>query len=77
MQDIATVHKANNYIHILTGIFGGSLVSPGLQSVCSHNLSTCDFYVSDTLKYKVYVNNLHSSFHHSKTTTLLCVSRKS
>lgn len=22
--------------------------------------STCDFYVSDMLKYKVYVNNLHS-----------------
>jgi len=39
MQDIATVHKANNCIHTSTGIFDGSLVSQGMQSVCSHSFT--------------------------------------
>jgi hypothetical protein len=59
-QDTATTHMAHASLEALCEAFGDHVISDGLWSTCSPNLTSCGFYLWLSLKYKVYKRNPHT-----------------
>jgi hypothetical protein len=59
-QDSATTHTAHVSLEALRQVFDGCVVSRGLWTPRSPDLTACDFYLWGSLKGKVYKTNPHT-----------------
>jgi hypothetical protein len=60
MQDGAAAHTATYSIFVLNEVFEDKLISRRLWPARSPDLNSCEFYLWESLKDKVYSNNPHT-----------------
>jgi hypothetical protein len=59
-QDLATVHKASNFVATISNMFGDRVISEGLWPAHSPDLMLSDFYLWGILKDRMYKRNPHT-----------------